>query len=117
MHTIRFWADRGVVADVQRSVGGYRLFDAAAVARFELVRTLRELWHRTREHPGDPFPAGDGCRGGRHPCAGIGRGDPDATSAPCRTEHGRQAGRHGRGGTDHAQTCAIVGVGAAAGYR
>ncbi|WP_155352548.1 MerR family transcriptional regulator [Acrocarpospora macrocephala] len=43
VHTIRFWADRGVVADVQRSAGGYRLFDAAAVARFELVRTLREL--------------------------------------------------------------------------
>ncbi|GIH24360.1 hypothetical protein Aph01nite_26700 [Acrocarpospora phusangensis] len=43
VHTIRFWADSGVVAEARRSAGGYRLFDAAAVARFELVKTLREL--------------------------------------------------------------------------
>ncbi|WP_155340114.1 MerR family transcriptional regulator [Acrocarpospora corrugata] len=43
VHTIRFWTDSGVVPSAPRSAGGYRLFDAAAVARFELVRTLREL--------------------------------------------------------------------------
>ncbi|MFD5831009.1 MerR family transcriptional regulator [Lentzea sp. NPDC060358] len=42
-HTIRFWSDTGVVPPTSRSTGGYRLYDAAAVARFDLVRTLREL--------------------------------------------------------------------------
>ncbi|WP_405144415.1 MerR family transcriptional regulator [Sphaerisporangium sp. NBC_01403] len=43
VHTIRFWSDSGVVPPTGRSTGGYRLYDAAAVARFDLVRTLREL--------------------------------------------------------------------------
>ncbi len=43
VHTIRFWSDSGVVPPTGRSDGGYRLYDAAAVARFDLVRTLREL--------------------------------------------------------------------------
>ena len=41
--TVRFWSDRGVVPPVDRSSGGYRLYDAAAVARLDLVRTLRDL--------------------------------------------------------------------------
>ncbi|MEV5553422.1 MerR family transcriptional regulator [Nonomuraea wenchangensis] len=41
--TIRFWSDSGVVPPVQRSEGGYRLYDAEAVARLDLVRTLRDL--------------------------------------------------------------------------
>ena len=40
---IRYWSDIGVLAPAGRSVGGYRLYDAAAVARLELVTTLREL--------------------------------------------------------------------------
>ncbi|MEW2356493.1 MerR family transcriptional regulator [Spirillospora sp. NPDC029432] len=40
--TIRFWSDSGLVP-AGRSAGGYRLYDAAAVARLELVQTLREL--------------------------------------------------------------------------
>ncbi|MEV5743048.1 MerR family transcriptional regulator [Microbispora rosea] len=43
VHTIRFWSDNGLIAPTDRSAGGYRLFDAAAVARFDLVRALREL--------------------------------------------------------------------------
>ncbi len=43
VRTIRFWSDRGIVTPVCRSVGGYRLYDAEAVARLDLVRTLREL--------------------------------------------------------------------------
>jgi DNA-binding transcriptional MerR regulator len=43
VRTIRFWSDSGVVAPTGRSVGGYRLYDAEAVARLDLVRTLREL--------------------------------------------------------------------------
>ncbi|MET8160547.1 MerR family transcriptional regulator [Sphaerisporangium sp. NPDC005289] len=43
VHTIRFWSDIGVVPPTVRSAGGYRLYDAAAVARFDLVRTLRDL--------------------------------------------------------------------------
>ncbi|GAB3148648.1 MerR family transcriptional regulator [Microbispora hainanensis] len=43
VHTIRFWSDSGLIAPTGRSAGGYRLYDAAAVARFDLVRALREL--------------------------------------------------------------------------
>ncbi|MER6826745.1 MerR family transcriptional regulator [Streptosporangium sp. NPDC000563] len=41
--TIRFWSDSGVVPPARRSSGGYRLYDAEAVARLDLVRTLRDL--------------------------------------------------------------------------
>lgn len=43
VRTIRFWSDSDLVPPTERSAGGYRLFDAAAVARLDLVRTLREL--------------------------------------------------------------------------
>ncbi|WP_448619643.1 helix-turn-helix domain-containing protein [Geodermatophilus sp. URMC 65] len=43
VRTVRFWSDEGLVDPPARSVGGYRLYDAAAVARLDLVRTLREL--------------------------------------------------------------------------
>ncbi|GIH49297.1 DNA-binding transcriptional regulator, MerR family [Microbispora rosea] len=43
VHTIRFWSDSGLITPTDRSAGGYRLYDAAAVARFDLVRALREL--------------------------------------------------------------------------
>jgi DNA-binding transcriptional MerR regulator len=41
--TIRFWSDEGVLPETDRTAGGYRRYDAAAVARLDLVRTLREL--------------------------------------------------------------------------
>lgn len=41
--TVRFWSDEGLVDPVERSASGYRTYDAAAVARLDLVRTLREL--------------------------------------------------------------------------
>ncbi|WP_238433628.1 helix-turn-helix domain-containing protein [Micromonospora tarensis] len=41
--TIRYYADQGIVPPTDRSPAGYRLFDAEAVARLELVRTLRDL--------------------------------------------------------------------------
>ncbi|WP_327001813.1 MerR family transcriptional regulator [Dactylosporangium sp. NBC_01737] len=41
--TVRFWSDSGVLPPVERSGGGYRLYDAVAVARLELIRTLRDL--------------------------------------------------------------------------
>lgn len=41
--TIRFWSDIGAVPPVARSAGGYRLFDAAAIQRLDLVHTLRQL--------------------------------------------------------------------------
>jgi DNA-binding transcriptional MerR regulator len=43
VRTVRFWSDEGLVEPPARSAGGYRLYDAAAVARLDLVRTLREL--------------------------------------------------------------------------
>lgn len=43
VRTIRFWSDEGALPPVARSAGGYRLYDAASVARLELIRTLREL--------------------------------------------------------------------------
>jgi DNA-binding transcriptional MerR regulator len=43
VRTIRYWSDEGAPPPVARSAGGYRLYDAASVARLELIRTLREL--------------------------------------------------------------------------
>ncbi|MBO3747003.1 MerR family transcriptional regulator [Streptosporangiaceae bacterium NEAU-GS5] len=40
---IRFYSDRGLVPPSGRSPGGYRRYDVAAVARLDLVRTLRDL--------------------------------------------------------------------------
>lgn len=41
--TIRFWSDEGLVPPASRSSAGYRRYDAEAVARLELVQTLRSL--------------------------------------------------------------------------
>ncbi|GAA5028136.1 MerR family transcriptional regulator [Actinopolymorpha pittospori] len=41
--TIRFYSDRGIVPPTDRSPAGYRRYDINAVARLELIRTLREL--------------------------------------------------------------------------
>ncbi|MFY1686724.1 MerR family transcriptional regulator [Plantactinospora sp. WMMB782] len=43
VRTIRFWSDADVIPPTGRSSGGYRLYDTEAVARLDLVRTLREL--------------------------------------------------------------------------
>ncbi|MFY1672140.1 MerR family transcriptional regulator [Plantactinospora sp. WMMB334] len=43
VRTIRFWSDIDVIPPTGRSAGGYRLYDTGAVARLDLVRTLREL--------------------------------------------------------------------------
>lgn len=43
VRTIRFWSDEGVLPESDRSRGNYRRYDADAVARLDLVRTLREL--------------------------------------------------------------------------
>ena len=40
--TIRFWCDAGILAPTDRSAGGYRRYDATAVARLDVVRTLRD---------------------------------------------------------------------------
>jgi DNA-binding transcriptional MerR regulator len=41
--TLRFWSNEGVIAPAGRTASDYRLYDAACVARVELIRTLREL--------------------------------------------------------------------------
>ena len=41
--TIRFYSDQGIVPPTDRSPTGYRLYGIAAVARLDLVRTLRDL--------------------------------------------------------------------------
>ncbi|MFD8595826.1 MerR family transcriptional regulator [Kitasatospora sp. NPDC059646] len=41
--TIRFYADTGLVPSTDRTAAGYRRYGTAAVARLELVRTLRDL--------------------------------------------------------------------------
>ncbi len=40
---IRFYADQGIVPPTDRSPAGYRRYDIDAVARLDLVRTLRDL--------------------------------------------------------------------------
>jgi DNA-binding transcriptional MerR regulator len=57
--TIRFYSDEGLVPEVSRSPAGYRRYDAAALARLEFVRTLRDLGldlatiRRVLERPAD----------------------------------------------------------------
>ncbi|MGV9646536.1 MerR family transcriptional regulator [Streptomyces sp. NPDC003328] len=41
--TIRFYSERGIVAPTDRSPAGYRRYNGDAVARLDLVRTLRDL--------------------------------------------------------------------------
>jgi DNA-binding transcriptional MerR regulator len=41
--TIRFWSETGALPPAARSAAGYRLYDAEALARLELIATLREL--------------------------------------------------------------------------
>ncbi|AUG79402.1 MerR family transcriptional regulator [Kitasatospora sp. MMS16-BH015] len=41
--TIRFWSDAGVVPPTDRTPAGYRLYGPSALARLDLVRTLRDL--------------------------------------------------------------------------
>ncbi|MER5252371.1 MerR family transcriptional regulator [Streptomyces sp. NPDC002855] len=41
--TVRFYSDAGIVPPTDRSPAGYRLYGADAVARLDLVRTLRDL--------------------------------------------------------------------------
>ncbi|MFC0625118.1 MerR family transcriptional regulator [Kribbella deserti] len=41
--TVRFYSDRGIVEPLDRSPAGYRRYGTDAVARLDLVRTLREL--------------------------------------------------------------------------
>lgn len=41
--TVRFYSDAGIVPPASRSSAGYRLYAADAVARLDLVRTLRDL--------------------------------------------------------------------------
>ena len=41
--TLRFWSDRGVVPPTERGASGHRRWSPEAVARVDLVRTLREL--------------------------------------------------------------------------
>jgi DNA-binding transcriptional MerR regulator len=43
VRTIRFWSDEGILPETDRSLGNYRRYDGRAVARLDLVRTLREL--------------------------------------------------------------------------
>ncbi len=40
---VRFYADEGVVSPTGLSEGGFRQYDVHAIARLELVRTLRDL--------------------------------------------------------------------------
>lgn len=41
--TVRFYSDAGIVPPTDRSPAGYRLYGSDAVARLDLVRTLRDL--------------------------------------------------------------------------
>ncbi|MFD5828957.1 MerR family transcriptional regulator [Lentzea sp. NPDC060358] len=43
VRTIRFYSDSGLIPPTDRTSGGYRTYDADALARLKLVRTLRDL--------------------------------------------------------------------------
>jgi DNA-binding transcriptional MerR regulator len=40
---IRYYSDAGVIAPTRVTEAGYRLYDIRAIARLELIRTLRDL--------------------------------------------------------------------------
>lgn len=83
VRTIRFWSDEGVVPPTGRSTGGYRLYDAAAVARLDLVRTLREL--------GLDLATVRGVLAGQHTVADVARAHVRALDAEIRMLKLRQA--------------------------
>lgn len=41
--TVRYYSDLGLVPEAERTLSGYRRYDATAVVRLDFVRTLREL--------------------------------------------------------------------------
>lgn len=41
--TVRFWSDEGLVPPADRTPAGYRLYGPGALARLDLIRTLRDL--------------------------------------------------------------------------
>ncbi len=43
VRTVRYWSDAGLIDPAGRTAAGYRRYDADAVLRLDLVRTLREL--------------------------------------------------------------------------
>jgi DNA-binding transcriptional MerR regulator len=43
LRTIRFYSDAGVLPPADRSPAGYRRYGLEALARLDLIRTLREL--------------------------------------------------------------------------
>lgn len=43
VRTVRFYSDEGLVPPARRTDAGHRLYDVRALARLELVRTLRDL--------------------------------------------------------------------------
>ena len=43
VRTIRFYSDKGVLPPIGRDATGYRRYSLEAVARLDLIRTLREL--------------------------------------------------------------------------
>jgi DNA-binding transcriptional MerR regulator len=43
VRSIRYWSDIGVLTPERRSASGYRLYGADAVARLDLIRSLRQL--------------------------------------------------------------------------
>ena len=92
MRTIRFWSDAGVLPPAAAwTVGGRRLYDAAGVARLDLVVTLREL----RLGLPDVRRVMDGQPSGKSP-------PPTGTrstrrSAPCAAPRGAGCGGEARG--------------------
>ena len=88
--TIRFWSDRGIVPPTDRGPSGHRQLAPDAVARVELVRTLRDLGVDLatvrRVLAGEvPF------RGRRRARGRAGRPDPGAAVAARGADRGRPA--------------------------
>jgi DNA-binding transcriptional MerR regulator len=43
VRTVRWYSEQGLVSPAYRTAAGYRCYDAGALARLELIRTLREI--------------------------------------------------------------------------
>ncbi|OLZ59334.1 hypothetical protein AV521_45660 [Streptomyces sp. IMTB 2501] len=103
---IRFYSDTGIMPPTDRSPVGYRRYDTGALARPDLVRTLR-AWPGARpcRHPAGGGPEGLGAPRRSRTRRRPGGTDPHPATAMCGAASGGRTGLHPRGNGPDAQAC------------
>src|SRR5215471_1331556 len=83
VRTVRWYCDQGLLSPVCRKTAGYRLFDANALARPELIRTLREIGLDLPVVKTGSAPRPEAARRGRRSRRRAGSADPLSAAASC----------------------------------